>query len=94
MGSMKVYTWIFGSREVRPTVALMIGIVLILLGAWMIFSARHMHSLPLSAGATDLIYYDWNMNSLLTGIALALVGTSVATASETYRLVTRKLKEV
>jgi uncharacterized membrane protein len=87
---MKVFTRVFGSRESRPALALLLGIVLILLGAWMIYSARHMHSFP--PVGMNLVYYDWDMNGLLIGIALALVGTSIASASETYRLATRKKK--
>jgi len=74
----------------RATAALAVGIVLIALGAWMIYSARHTHLFP--PVGMELVYYDWDLNGLLTGIALTLVGTSVASASETYRLVARKKK--
>ena len=80
-------------REVsKATVALIVGIVLIALGVWMIYSARHMHYWL--ATGYERYYWDWDTNCLLIGMALALVGTAVATASETYRLATKEKKGV
>ena len=73
-------------------VALVVGIVLIALGAGMIYSAWHQHY-RLTLGYEGY-YWVWDTNYLLIGIALSLVGTAVASASETYRLVTRKKKGV
>ena len=76
----------------RATVALVVGIVLIALGAWMIYSAHHQHQWM--ATGYEGYRWVWDTNYLLIGIALSLVGTAVASASETYRLVTRKKKGV
>jgi len=81
-------------REVsRATVALVVGIVLIALGAWMIYSAWQRHSW-MATGYEGWHYWAWDTNYLLIGIALSLVGTAVASASETYRLVTKEKKGV
>ena len=74
------------------TVALIFGIVLIALGAGMIYSAYHQHH-EMATGYEGY-YWVWDTNYLLFGITLSLVGTAVASASVTYRLVTKKKKEV
>jgi len=83
----------FKSRaQRRAIVALVGGIVLIALGAGMIYSAWQQHY-SLATGY-ERYYWAWDTNYLLTGIALSLVGTAVASASVTYRLVTKKEKGV
>lgn len=72
------------------TLALIVGIVLTALGAGMIYSAHQEYQWM--ATGYEGPYWDWDTNYLLVGIALSLVGTAMASASETYRLVTMKKK--
>jgi len=81
-----------GMNERRAVVALVFGVVLIILGAGMIYSAYHQHY-RLATGYEGY-YWVWDTNYLLIGIALSLVGTGLASASETYRLVTKEKKRV
>jgi len=74
------------------TVALIFGIVLIALGAGLIYSAYQQHQWM--ATGYEGPYWDWDTNYLLVGIALSLVGTAVASTSETYRLLTNRKKGV
>jgi len=59
----------------------------------MIYSAHHKHQRML-VGYEGSYYWQWDTDYLLIGIALSLVGTAMASASETYRLVTKKKKGV
>jgi hypothetical protein len=70
-------------------VALVVGFVLIALGAWMIYSARRMN-LWLGLGYEGY-YPDWDTNHLLIGIPLTLVGTAASAASLTYLYLDRKM---
>ena len=70
------------------TVALVVGIVLIALGVGITCSAPHQHYW-LGTGSEGY-YWVWDTNYILIGIALSIVGTAMASASETYRLVTKK----
>ena len=81
-----------GMKARWAIVALVVGVVLIALGAGMICSAYHQHY-RLATGYEGY-YWVWDTNYLLIGIALSLVGTGLASASETYRLVTKEKKRV
>ena len=77
-------------------VALVVGAVLILLGAVEI-SESDPEAYPQSSGPMDdplIIGYLFDVAHLVTGIILALTGTATISASLTYLLLNRKRKGV